>query len=817
MATDLERLVVRLEAQMKTFENEMKRARTVADSQTKAIENRFAGLNSRIEKMMSTSASAITAGMSRLSGIIGTALSVNALKQYADAWSEAGNKIAAAGEAGALTAVRQRELADLAIRTRSELGATVDLYTGLMRATRELGKSQAEVSQVTEIINKAFVAGGQSASGAASAVLQLNQALGSGRLQGDELRSLLENAPVLARLIAKEFGVSVGQLKKLGEDGVLVSGRVFDAIRKGAKEVEAEFARTNPTIAQSFQNLQTAMTRYVGQADQAQGASARISAAIQGMANNIDMVVPVAATLGAALLAFSVGGPIGAGVAAIATGFYLLGDSIQPISGEIATLSDYAVTAFQTVKGISTEAATAMQEAFAQAADAITGILSGGVGDGLGILLQVVKNTLNQVIGAFVFAKETILATWNTLGFSMAETMIDAMNSVISTIENAINGIVSAVNSVSSKIPGVDLSMGAVSLGQIANGYKGAGAAAGKAFGEAFGALSRDYIGDAVGAAEGAIQRLRDAANLRAQDRAEQARRNNQAAYGSNQAAAAARAAGATGAGAGDSEGSKEKLNAFEREIAMIERRTRAFDAERESIGKSAIEVARAEATFRLLEAAKRANVPVTDELRQKIGELANAYATARVKLDEAEEAQREFEEMSRTLGSTLGDAFKSAILEGEKLNDVLKNLLNTLASRAIDNIFDNLFSSSGSGTNFLSSLFGGLFGKRATGGPVQSGQTYLVGESGPELVRFGRNGTVVPNSAVKASGGGGAGVELHIHEAPGTSTTMKQSNGPNGPRYDVQVEQMFGSMLAEGRFDKQLKQRFGVSPMGGR
>lgn len=817
-ATDMERLVVRLEAQMKSYENEMRRARTVTDNQTKAIESRFAGMNTRIEKMMSTSASAITAGLSRLGGVIGAALSINSLKQYADAWTEAGNKIAAAGESGALTAVRQRELADLAIRTRSELGATVDLYTGLMRATQGLGKSQAEVAQVTETINKAFVVGGQSTATAAGAITQLNQAFQSGKLSGDELNSVLEGAPPLARLIAKEFGVTVGQLKKLAEEGKLTSDAVFRAIQNGSAQIAAEFARTNPTIAQSFQNLQTAMTRYVGQADQAQGASARIAAAIQGMANNIDVVAPLAATLGAALLAFSVGGPVAAGVAALATAFYLLGDTIQPIAGDIATLSDYAVVAFQTVQGVSSEAATMMQQAFATAADAITGILSGigsDGGDAFNILVQVVKNTLNLVIGAFVFAKETILATWNTLGFAMAESMINAMNAVVRAIEGGINAVVTAINSVTSKIPGADLSLGTVNLGEIENGYRGAGAAAGKAFGEAFGALSRDYIGGTVSSVQGAVQSLRDQANLRAQDRAEQARRNNQAGYSAAGAANAARTAGAGAGGAGG--GEKEKLNAYEREILQIERRTRALDAERQTIGQSAIEVAKAEAAFRLMEAAKRAGLEVTPKLTDQVNQLANAYATAKVKLEDAEQAQRDFEQMSRDIGSALNDAFQSAILQGEKLSDVLRNLANRLASMAIDSAFQNLFSPK-SGDGLLGGLLKAIgLGARASGGPVQSGQTYLVGENGPELVQFGRNGTVTPNSALPRGGSGGGNMQVIINNNAGAQVSTRQTQGPQGPRLEVQVEQMIGGMIANGGLDKALKGRFGVSPMGGR
>jgi hypothetical protein len=121
-----------------------------------------------------------------------------------------------------------------------------------------------------------------------------------------------------------------------------------------------------------------------------------------------------------------------------------------------------------------------------------------------------------------------------------------------------------------------------------------------------------------------------------------------------------------------------------------------------------------------------------------------------------------------------------------------------------------------GGGGNIFSSLLSGFGGARASGGPVQSGKTYLVGEQGPELVQFGRNGTVIPNSALPRGGSGG-GMQVVINNNAGAQVQTRQTNGPNGPRLEVQIEQMLGGMIADGRLDKSLKGRFGVSPMGGR
>lgn len=794
MATDVERLVVSLEANVKAFEREMRRSRQVTEQSMRGIEQRTAAMTKRVDGLMSGVGKSITAGFRNAAGLAGAFLSVSAVKQWADAWTEAGNKIRAAGEQSAIAARRQDELADIAIRSRADFGSVVDLYTGISRATQELGVSQADAARVTETIAKAFTVGGQSAATAAGAITQLNQAFSAGKLSGDELNSVLEGAPPLARLIAKEFGVSVGQLKKLAEDGKLTADKVFGAILKGTKDIEQQFAVTVPTIAQSFVNLETAMVRYVGKASEAGGASAQLAKAINSIALNIDTVAPAAAILGAALLAFSAGGPIAAGVAAVGTAFYLLGDSIRPISGDLATLADYASVAFDMASTMAESAATSIQQAFARAADLITSALETAGTDSASAfdaLLTAVKSVVNATIGTFVFAVETIKATWNTLGFALAETIISAMNAVIAAVEGAVGKIAASVNSITSVAGNVGVNIPQISapqLGRITNSYAGAGAAAGQAFVGAAGALTRDYVGDLGRGAANALGGVRAAAGARAEDRAEQARRAGQLNYSPQRpnSVGGPRTAGSGGDDGGKKgkKGAGDKEDEFEREVAAIEKRTRAFGAEQAALGRSAIEAAKAEASFRLLEAAKKAGVAITPELTAKVDALATAYATAKVKLDEAQEAQKAFQSAMSEIGNTLADAFKDAVLEGEKLSDVLKKLAKSFAAKAIDKAFDSLFSSGGKdgGGGILGSLMSfftggsGAVPGRAVGGPVSANKPYMVGERGPELMVPRATGTVIPN---KKLGGGGAA---------SPSLTIVQNIAANGDKAVAQI-----------------------------
>lgn len=210
------------------------------------------------------------------------------IADLADAWTRAGNQISAAAAVTGDAGIGLSAIADIARGTRTEFEATATLYARLTRATADLGASQAQVVEATRLVNQAFVAGGASANEQASAVLQLSQALQSGALQGDELRSLRESSPILLAAIAKEFGVAQGALKALGAEGKLTSDRIFKAILQAAPEIEAQFSVTQATVADSFTNLRTAAIEYTGTLNQSLGITSGFGSVVNALADNFD-------------------------------------------------------------------------------------------------------------------------------------------------------------------------------------------------------------------------------------------------------------------------------------------------------------------------------------------------------------------------------------------------------------------------------------------------------------------------------------------------------------------------------------------------
>ena len=155
----------------------------------------------------------------------------------------------------------------LAQETRQGLAPTVNLYARLARATEELDLNQQQLLTVTRAINQSFIVSGASAQEAASSTLQLSQGIASGTLRGEELNSVLENSPRLARAIAQGLGVTIGELRELGQEGQLTGEAVTKALLRTADTINDDFQNMERTVGQALQQLRNDLVVTFGQTD----------------------------------------------------------------------------------------------------------------------------------------------------------------------------------------------------------------------------------------------------------------------------------------------------------------------------------------------------------------------------------------------------------------------------------------------------------------------------------------------------------------------------------------------------------------------
>jgi tape measure domain-containing protein len=154
-------------------------------------------------------------------------------------------------------------------------------------AAGEIGATNAQVLRLVEGLQKAAVVSGAVGQEGSAAMQQLGQALAAGKLNGDELRSVMENMPNLAQALARELGTNIGQLRQMGEAGTLTADRVFPALLRATEKMGAEFDKMPVTMARAFGILGVEMTRFAEGLDEALGVSQAIAIAVKAAADAV--------------------------------------------------------------------------------------------------------------------------------------------------------------------------------------------------------------------------------------------------------------------------------------------------------------------------------------------------------------------------------------------------------------------------------------------------------------------------------------------------------------------------------------------------
>ena len=138
-------------------------------------------------------------------------------------------------------------------RSRGSFLDMADSVAKLNLLAKDAFTSNDEAIYFVEQLNKQFKIAGAGVQETTSAMYQLTQAMAAGKLQGDEFRSIMENAPMLAQSIAQEIGLSVGQLKEMSSQGLITADIIKNALFNSAEETNAKFAE----IPMTFQDIGT--------------------------------------------------------------------------------------------------------------------------------------------------------------------------------------------------------------------------------------------------------------------------------------------------------------------------------------------------------------------------------------------------------------------------------------------------------------------------------------------------------------------------------------------------------------------------------
>lgn len=269
--------------------------------------------------------------------------------------------------------------------------------------------SNDELIAFMEQVNKQFVIGGASAQGQAAAMLQLTQAMAAGALRGEELNSILENAPGIARAIEQYMGIAEGSIKSYAEKGAVSATVVKNALLSIADETDAKFNG----MAMTWGQVWTQMGNIALKVTQP------LLTAVNWLANNLSVIGPIVLGLGTAFLVFQVAAHW-TQIATVATAAYHAVVNLLSIGFGVLTGN--------------TEAASAAVLTFNSAllASPITWIIM-LIAVVIGLLYGVVA-IINKVTGSSISATGLICGAIAVAGAFIGNTVIGLLNALIQYI-----------------------------------------------------------------------------------------------------------------------------------------------------------------------------------------------------------------------------------------------------------------------------------------------------------------------------------------------------------------------------------------------
>lgn len=292
MATDLERLVVSLEANIKSYERSLAKAINQTNTSAGQIEKRFRSMNKNVSGSLDLGGMAMR-GLGAVGVGVSTAASLRAVSQAAQQYTDLQNSLKVTGLEGQALDKTFGSLFQIAQKNGTAIAPLVTLYSRAAQAQGELNASSSDLMRFTDGVSTALRVAGTNSTQAAGALLQLSQAIGGGVVRAEEFNSVNEGArPILQAVAAglEEAGGSVSKLKTLVNDGKVSSEAFFRAFLAGMPQIEAQASRAAGTIGQANDRIANAFLLLVGHLDKTTSASTNAASNLQAFGQVLEQM-----------------------------------------------------------------------------------------------------------------------------------------------------------------------------------------------------------------------------------------------------------------------------------------------------------------------------------------------------------------------------------------------------------------------------------------------------------------------------------------------------------------------------------------------
>lgn len=383
----------------------------------------------------------------------------------------------------------QKELFAIAQNTGASLEGTTQLYVRASNALRDYGFAQKDILKFTENINKTMAVGGATAQEQAGAMLQLSQALGAGKLQGNDYKSISAAAPILLDTLAQSMGKTRAELDELASKGQITADAVFKAFSGNLEGIEQKFSEMPLSFGSAMQMLQNSAMKFIDDVNSSFGGLSNLLAnGIAWIAENVAVLAKAIiyatgayaafiatafaqdfkkATGGVGLLRAAFGalaaqirttyaalmanpwGLLIAGITAAAYAFDVFlsdsiiganeyeatwGDALSGVWNDFTDLLGNAADYFKSAWTELTETGTAQWDSF------------GGAVVNVGVFFyETWKTLINGFIGYFDFAYHSVMTIWGNFPAALESLGISAFNGLLSVAEKAINLLIELI------------------------------------------------------------------------------------------------------------------------------------------------------------------------------------------------------------------------------------------------------------------------------------------------------------------------------------------------------------------------------------
>lgn len=238
----------------------------------------------------------VTKGVNRLVGAFLGFRAVAAITQVSDEFIRMNNTLKGFGVAANEIGRVRKQINELSINARVSAVETATLFGRLRLATRDFGTSQKDVLKVTQTVSKALRLSGSSGLEASQSIRQLSQAFNKGKLDGDEFRSVMENAPIIQELLSRQLGVTKQSLFDMAQAGKITAKELTAAFIEGADEIDKTFGELDFTFRDFFQNFVTKFREAFG--PKASNTLKLVGKTIGFIGDNIGVILDVSIKLG---------------------------------------------------------------------------------------------------------------------------------------------------------------------------------------------------------------------------------------------------------------------------------------------------------------------------------------------------------------------------------------------------------------------------------------------------------------------------------------------------------------------------------------